>query len=185
MQNSIKKNNFTTKQLVILSLMSAISVVLMMFIRFPWPAAPFLEYEPADVPILIATLMYGPYVGLIVTVIVSVIQGLTVSSGSQVIGVIMHILATGSYVIFTGVIYKYAKSRKGFFVAIVMGALVSTFIMLLCNIWFTPIFMNAPREMVMKMLVPVILPFNLVKTFVNGIVAGILYGILKKAKIKF
>ncbi len=167
-----------TKKMVTLAMLSALSVILVMLIRIPWPGAPFLEYDPADVPILITTLMYGPSAGLIVTVAVSLIQGLTVSSGSGIIGIIMHILATGFYVLFSGVIYKKARNTKGMIIALSFGALVSTLIMLLWNVWFTPIFLGTPAEAVVKMLVPVILPFNLVKTVSNGVFAFLLYSVL-------
>ena len=169
-----------TKKMVTLAMLSAMSVVLVMLIRVPWPGAPFLEYDPADVPILITTLMYGPAAGLIVTIVVSVIQGLTVSASSGIIGIIMHILATGFYVFFSGVIYKRTKNTKGLIIAIAFGALVSTLIMLLWNVWFTPIFMGTPTEAVIKMLVPVILPFNLTKTVLNGVFSVILFTMISK-----
>ena len=169
-----------TKKMVTLAMLSAMSVVLVMLIRVPWPGAPFLEYDPADVPILITTLMYGPAAGLIVTIVVSVIQGLTVSASSGIIGIIMHILATGFYVSFSGAIYKKTKNTKGLIIAIAFGALVSTLIMLLWNVWFTPIFMGTPTEAVIKMLVPVILPFNLTKTVLNGAFSVILFTMISK-----
>ncbi len=172
-----------TKKMVVMAMLSAVSVILVMLIRVPWFGAGFLEYDPADVPILIATLMYGPCAGLTVTFVVSVIQGLTVSSGSGIIGIIMHILATGSYVFFTGNIYKRVKNTKGLIVSLCFGALVSTLFMLLWNVWFTPLFMKVPTEMVVKMLVPTIIPFNLVKTFGNGMLAAVIYSVLKKSHI--
>ena len=172
-----------TKKMVVMAMLSALSVILVMLIRVPWVGAGFLEYDPADVPILITTLMYGPCAGLTVTFVVSVIQGLTVSSVSGIIGIIMHILATGSYVFFTGNIYKKVKSTKGLIVSLCFGALVSTLFMLLWNVWFTPLFMNVPTETVVKMLVPTIIPFNLTKTFGNGILSGMIFTVLKKTDI--
>lgn len=172
-----------TKKMVVMAMLSAISVILVMLIRVPWIGAGFLEYDPADVPILIATLIYGPCAGLTVTFVVSVIQGLTVSSGSGIIGIIMHILATGSYVFFTGNIYKRTKNIKGLIVSLCFGALVSTLFMLLWNVWFTPLFMKVPTEVVVKMLAPTIIPFNLIKTFGNGALAGLVFAILKKTDI--
>ena len=169
-----------TKKMVTLAMLSALSVILVMLIRIPWPGAPFLEYDPADVPILITTLMYGPSAGLIVTAAVSLMQGLTVSAGSGIIGIIMHILATGFYVVFSGFIYKKSRNTKGMILALIFGALVSTLIMLLWNVWFTPIFLGTPTEAVLQMLIPVILPFNLIKTVANGIFAGLLYSVLSK-----
>ena len=72
-----------TKQITTLGVMSALSIVLMILIRIPFPTAPFLEYDPADIPILISTFLFGPWWGLLMTAAVSVIQGITVSSSSS------------------------------------------------------------------------------------------------------
>ena len=171
---------FDTKKMVTLAMLSAVSVILVMLIRIPWPGVPFLEYDPADVPILISTFIYGPVAGLIVTFVVSVLQGVTVSASSQIIGIIMHILATGAYVIVAGVVNKKATEKTKVTAAVVIGALVSTLTMILWNLWFTPIFMGAPREVVLSLMLPAIIPFNLIKTFGNGIVAALVYSVLKR-----
>jgi len=40
-------------------------------------AVPFLEYDPADIPILIVSFAYGPLAGLIVTITAALAQGFT------------------------------------------------------------------------------------------------------------
>ena len=73
-----------TAKLVKMGAMVAISVVLVYLIHFPiFPAVAFLEYDPADIPILIGTFAFGPVVGLILTVVTSVVQGLTVSASNN------------------------------------------------------------------------------------------------------
>ena len=175
---------FDTKKMVTLAMLSAVSVILVMLIRIPWPGVPFLEYDPADVPILISTFIYGPVAGLIVTFVVSVIQGVTVSASSQIIGIIMHILATGAYVVVAGVVNKKANEKIKVTAAVIIGALVSTLTMILWNLWFTPIFMGAPREVVLSLMLPAIIPFNLIKTFGNGIIAAFIYSVLKRTVFK-
>ena len=67
------------RKLVVMALLAAISIVLVYAIHLPLiPAVPFLEYDPADIPILIAALAYGPLSGILLTVAVSVLQGVTV-----------------------------------------------------------------------------------------------------------
>ena len=69
------------RKLVVMALLAAISIVLVYAIHLPLiPAVPFLEYDPADIPILIAALAYGPLSGILLTVAVSVLQGVTVSA---------------------------------------------------------------------------------------------------------
>ena len=86
---------------------TALSVVLVYLIHFPiFPSASFLEYDPADIPILIGTFAFGPIAGIILTVVASGIQALTVSAASGLYGFLMHIIATGVVVIVAGCIYK-------------------------------------------------------------------------------
>ena len=79
----MKKTN--TKKLTTLGVLAACSIVLVSFIHFPiFPAVSFLENDPADIPILIGTFLFGPIWGVVLTVIVSAIQGFTVSAQSGV-----------------------------------------------------------------------------------------------------
>lgn len=55
------KKKVSTRQLVSMAMLGAISIVLVSVVHFPLiPAAAFLEYDPADIPILIGTFAYGP-----------------------------------------------------------------------------------------------------------------------------
>ena len=90
----------TIKKMTVMAMLAALSIVLVYVIHFPiFPAASFLEYDPADIPILIGTFAYGPLAGVLLTVVVSVIQGMTVSSGSGLMGIAMHIFATSILVL--------------------------------------------------------------------------------------
>ena len=54
------KKKVSTRQLVSMAMLGAISIVLVSVVHFPLiPAAAFLEYDPADIPILIGTFAYG------------------------------------------------------------------------------------------------------------------------------
>ena len=103
----------STRKLTAMGLMAAVSVMLVAVVHFPiFPAAPFLEYDPADISIFICTFLYGPVSGLLLTLVVSVIQGLTVSAASGPIGIIMHIFATGTFVLVSGNIYRDGVGRR-------------------------------------------------------------------------
>lgn len=165
----------STRKMARLAMLVAISIVLLTIVHIPFPPAPFLEYAPADVPIFIGAFAYGPWVGLALTVIASVIQGVTVSSGSGIIGIVMHICATGAYVLVAGLIYKKVTTKKGAICGLVVGTLVMTTVMVACNLILTPIFLGQPIQDVVKMLLPVIIPFNLMKAGINSVITFLLY----------
>lgn len=165
-----------TKQtkLVKMSLMAAISLALVLLIRIPFPPAPFLVYDPADIPIFITTFAFGPFAGLAVTFVVSVIQAFALT-GDGFIGFLMHMFATGSFVIVSGYIYNRNKTKKQAILALAAGIITMTSTMLLWNLLITPIYLGTPRAAVAAMIVPVLLPFNLLKAGLNSVITFLVY----------
>ena len=165
-----------TRKLTTLAMLAALAIVLVALIHFPLvPAAPFLEYDPADIPIFIGTFLFGPAAGLALTAVVCVIQGVTVSAASGPIGIIMHIFATGSCALIAGNIYRRNKTRKTAAIALIVGTLVMTGAMVLMNLVLTPIFLGTSMEEVIPMLLPAIIPFNLIKAGLNCAITFVLY----------
>lgn len=165
-----------TKRLARLGVLAAISLLLVYLIRLPiFPSAAFLEYDMADVPILIATFLFGPWWGLMLTAVVSVLQWLLVSQASGWIGALMHFFATGAFVLVAGHIYRHRRTRKSAIAALFSGAVVMVLMMIPLNLIFTVHFMGAPREVVVGMLGPIIIPFNAIKAGINGLLTFILY----------
>ena len=73
------------RNLVYTGAFSALSIVLSYLIHFPLiPSAPFLLYDPGDVPILIMGLKFSPGIGVVMTAIVSVL--FAVLTGQGVLG---------------------------------------------------------------------------------------------------
>ena len=168
-----------TRKLTTMGIIAALSVALVFFIHFPIiPQAPFLEYDPADIPILILTFIYGPLSGLIVTLVAAVVQGLTVSAQSGAYGVIMHIISTGSFVISAGLIYRIKQNRRGAGLALICGLIVNVAVMVPANLIVTPVFMGASADAVKAMLLPAIIPFNLVQSGINGAFTYFLYELI-------
>jgi riboflavin transporter FmnP len=171
----------TVKKMTRIAILSALAVVLMLLIRFPIiPSASFLEYEPADVVILLGSFLYGPLAGLLMTGIVSFIQFATVSAGSGWVGLVMHVLATGTFVIVASLIFRRFRSVWGLAAALVAGALSMTLIMIPANLFFTVRFYGVPVETVKMMLPTAIIPFNLIKSFGNALIVFAVYKPLEK-----
>lgn len=167
--------NHKTVRLAKMGMLVAISIVLVYFVHFPiFPAVPFLEYDPADIPILMGTFAFGPAAGVLLTVVTSVIQGVTVSAQSGLYGILMHIIATSVLALVAGIIYKKNKTRKGAIIGLVSGLIAMTIVMIGANLIITPIFMGVPRTLVWD-LMPFIAGFNAIKAGINGIITFALY----------
>ena len=164
------------KKLTTMAMLVAVSIVLVWIGRFiPFFSMAFLEYDPADIPILIGAFAFGPVAGLMITVVASLVQTLTVSQTSGVYGLIMHIIATGTYVLVAGNIYTKKKTRGRAVIALVSGTLAMTVVMIGANLVVTPMFMGMPASAIVDYLIPVIIPFNLLKAGINGLVTFVLY----------
>lgn len=175
MNNNEQTKSNNTVRLAKMGMLVAISIVLVSFIHFPiFPAVGFLEYDPADIPILIGTFAFGPFAGIILTVVAALIQGATVSAGGGVYGIIMHIIATGSMTIVSGNIYKKNKTRKGAVIALLFGVITWIIVMMGANMVITPLFMGVPRDVVWD-LMPFICGFNAIKAGINAVITFLLY----------
>lgn len=169
-------SNPRTKKITVMAMLVALSVVMVSLIHFPIiPAAPFLEYDPADIPILIGAFAYGPLAGLVLTVIASLIQGFTVSSAAGLYGILMHIIATGTLVLISSGIYRVKHTRVGAVIGLICGTIGMAVVMMIANHFITPFYMMVPVDVVDAMLLPVILPFNLIKAGVNSLITFVVY----------
>ena len=163
------------RKLTTMGMMAAVSIILVYLIHFPiFPAVAFLEYDPADIPILIGTFAFGPLAGLVLTLVTSVVQGLTVSAGSGLYGILMHVIATGVLVAVSGGIYRRNKTRKTAAIGLVCGMAAMAVVMMGANMVITPIFMGVPASAVWD-LMPFIVGFNVIKAGINGAVTFVLY----------
>ena len=185
MENTAKKVN--VRQLVILGMFCALAYAVMLLSKMiPISVAGFLTLDFKDVIIAIASLLFGPIPGVIISVIVSFIEMITVSSTGP-IGLLMNILATCSFIVPMSIIYKNKKKLSGAIAGAIAGVLCMTVIMILWNWLITPLYMGVPRETVVAMLLPVFLPFNLIKAAMNAAATVLLYKpvvtALRKAKL--
>ena len=150
------------KILTNMAMLVALSLILVMLINFPiLPAVPFMKYDPADIPILIGSFLFGPMGGVILTAIVSILQGLFISGGT--------------FAFIAGFIYQRTKTKRSAVVGLICGALSMTCVMVICNLLLTPIFLGAPMEKVIELLLPAIIPFNLIKASINALITYFIY----------
>ncbi|MHB8065215.1 MAG: ECF transporter S component, partial [Ruminiclostridium sp.] len=151
-------NRNRIQKLTTMGILIAISIILIISpLRFPFPAAPFLEYDAGDIPILIGGFIFGPVAGIVLAIVTSLVQALTVSSGSGWIGCIMHIFAASALVGIASGIYSRKKTLKMAIIGLIFGTISMTAVMIPLNLIFYPLFMGTPVKEVIKLIVPVLL----------------------------
>ncbi len=178
-------NNYTNKQklqrLTIAAVLTALSVVLMMTVRFSiFPAAPFYEMEFSDVPILICSGVLGPVYSLVSLFAVCLIQTLTVSASSGIIGFLMHFLSSGLMIIAMYFVKKHITGLKGIIISAICGVAIVVIVMIPMNIWLTSEFMALPLNEFIKGFLGVCVAFNLIKAGSNIIIYNIISPAVEK-----
>ena len=94
---------YDTKRLVTLAMMTAIAYLAVAFIRIP--AVSFLKYEPKDVILVITGFLFGPLDALVITVIVALVEMMTISTTGP-IGLLMNVIASASFACTAAAVYQ-------------------------------------------------------------------------------
>ena len=181
----MKKNQAVIKT-AIMAMLTAVSIVLVYFIHLPLiPGFAFLEYDPADIPVLIGAMMLGPVSGIVILLAVCLIQALTVSAASGWIGFVMHFVASSVLILIPSIIYRKRKTVKSLIVGLVLGVIAMTAVMIPLNLVFTGIFMGTGVKAVASLLIPAIIPFNLAKAAINAVVTFAVFTPISKVLEKY
>lgn len=173
------------KKLTTIALLCALSYMAVLLIRIP--AVLFLKYEPKDVIITIGGLIYGPLTAFIITVVVSLIEMVTIST-TGIIGFVMNVISSAAFACTSSFIYKKSRNKRGAYIGLACGTVVTVAVMMLWNYLLTPLYMEGTtREQITSMLLPVFFPFNLFKGIMNMGITLLLYKpvvtALRRAKI--
>lgn len=161
-----------TKKMTMIAMLAAMAFVMVTFVRIP--IVLFLEYEPKDIIITLGGFIWGPLTSFIVSVIVSLIELVTISEDG-ILGFVMNIISTCSFACTAAFIYKKKRTLSGAVIGLCAGTLLMVVVMLLWNYLIAPIYMGFPREAVAELLIPAFLPFNLIKGGLNAAFTFLLY----------
>ena len=182
----MKTQKITPRYMAASAMFAAVSFIAVLIAKIIPNVAGFLSYEPKDAVIVIAGLLYGPLSSVMISVIVSLIEMLTISTTGPY-GFLMNVVSTCAFAAPAAWYYQNHRSKKGAVIGLVLGMLTMAAAMLLWNYIITPYYMGVPRKTVAGMLMTVFLPFNLVKGGLNAALTLLLYkpvvGALRKANL--
>ncbi len=170
---------WSSKRIAVAALFCAVAAICTLFIEFPIiPGVTFLKYDPSAIVALVAGFAFGPAMGVIVSTL-PYLPHLMTASG--IYGCIMAIIATLSLVLPASLVYKHDTSFKGAIKGLIIGAIICLVCCIGANLIVTPIYMGAPTEAVVAMIVPTLLPFNVLKILINCVVCALVYKPIAKA----
>ena len=140
----------------------------------------FLTFDFKDSILAIVSFLYGPLYGLISAATVALFEFLSFSD-TGVYGLIMNFLASGTFAVTCGVIYKIKHSFSGAIISVITSVITVTTVMLLANIFITPYYMGVSTGEVIKLLPKLLLPFNLCKSLINAMSVMVIYKPITRA----
>ena len=172
-------SGWSTKRIAITALLCAVAAICTLFLEFPiLPGVTFLKYDPSAIIALIAGFAFGPATGVVVST-VSYLPHIATQSGLY--GMVMAIIATLSLVLPASLVYRRNTTFKGALIGMSVGAIVCLICCIAANIVITPIYMGAPTQTVIDMIVPALLPFNAAKIAINCVACALIYKPVTKA----
>ena len=164
----------TTRRLTLTAMLAAMAYVAMLVTR-PLPhVAGFLSYDLKDVVVVIAGFMLGAAPAMIITLVVSLIEMVTVSTTGP-IGLVMNVLSTCAFMLPPAILYQHHRNMRSATLGLILGVILMTVVMLAWNYIITPMYMHVPRDVVAGMLIPTFLPFNLIKGGINAGITMLIY----------
>ncbi len=153
-----------TKKITLTAVLSALAFISVALCRIP--VVLFLSYEPKDVIITLGGFILGPIAAVIISLVSSFLEMVTISS-TGIIGFVMNVIQSSAYACTATLIYNKKHTVKNAIIGLVCAVIFMTVVMLVWNYCITPIYMKVDRSQVVPLLIPAILPFNILKGSVN------------------
>ncbi len=116
------------------AILSAISAILYMFVKFPLPIFPqFLNIQISNLPAIIGGFLLGPTSGTIVVIMRALLKVITIGTETTFVGELADILIGLSVVLTSSLIYKKYHSKNGAIVGLALSSLSWVVIAIIVN----------------------------------------------------
>ena len=177
------------RKITFISLLAAISWVLML-LDFPIPIFPtFLKFDLSDIPSLIASFSMGPMVGVVVQLIKNLLHLLVTHTAG--VGELANFLIGVALVLPAGMVYKVNRTKSGALIGMLLGTLFTGIVGGLANYFILiPFYAKMmPIESIIAMCAKIIpsidslfkvvllsiVPFNIFKGLIISAITFLLY----------
>ncbi|SET55943.1 ECF transporter S component [[Clostridium] polysaccharolyticum] len=184
---------FTTRQMVIIAMFSALSYVLMLM-HLPFKYLDFLEVEFSDIPAVVAGLAYGPVTAVMIELIKNLMKVITDTTTGGV-GEFANFVISSAFMITACGLFRKTKGKTllsfgiGTIAMIITGALMNYFILLPLYAGFMKGMKNVVAlgqtvipaiDNAAKLVIIGISPFNLFKGTYVSVIGYYIYKLLRR-----
>lgn len=140
-----KKKIFDTKFIVRAGIFSAMAALFYLFVKFPLPIFPsFLEFHFDEVPIFIASLAYGPIMGIVVLILKTLIK--LPFTTTLCVGELSDLVYSAAFILPAAFIYNKNRHFKSAIHGILIGTVCQIIISVIGNIYVMVPFYMAVME---------------------------------------
>ena len=188
------KKVFTTKNLVLMAMFSALAAVLMLW-EFPIPfiAPNFYEIDLSEIPILVGSFIMGPVSGVIMEAIKIILKLLIKGTSTAYVGDFANFCIGVCLVVPASIIYQKHKTKKNAFIGMLAGTLFMAVAGVVLNYFvMIPFYVKAfgmPLEAIigagakiqplvtnkLRFTIVCVAPFNIVKGIIVSLVTALIY----------
>ena len=188
------KKVFTTKNLVLMAMFSALAAVLMLW-EFPIPfiAPNFYEIDLSEIPILVGSFIMGPVSGVIMESIKIILKLLLKGTSTAYVGDFANFCIGVCLVVPASIIYQKHKTKKNAFIGMLAGTLFMAVAGVVLNYFvMIPFYVKAfgmPLEAIigagakiqplvtnkLSFTIVCVAPFNIVKGIIVSLVTALIY----------
>ncbi len=185
---------FTTKNLVLMAMFSALAAVLMLW-EFPIPfiAPNFYEIDLSEIPILVGSFIMGPVSGVIMEAIKIILKLLIKGTSTAYVGDFANFCIGVCLVVPASIIYQKHKTKKNAFIGMLVGTLFMAVAGVVLNYFvMIPFYVKAfgmPLEAIigagakiqplvtnkLSFTIVCVAPFNIVKGIIVSLVTALIY----------
>ena len=165
----------SARTLTVVAMLAAAAFALQLLGAVLPKVAGFLDLEISDLPAIIGTMALGPVAGVVIEFIKNLLHCTVTTTGF--VGEFANFVMNGTFMLVTGLIYKFNKTKKGAFWALLWGIVALAVMGVLANmVIMLPLYMpTAPFDVKLALALSTILPFNLVRGAVLSAITLLIY----------
>ncbi len=173
------KSLSSTRRLVLSAVFAALAYAVMSVFRFN---VQFLTFDLKDAVITVAGLLLGPGAALSISVLVAVLEQITVGD-TGFYGFMMNMASSATFSVVASVVYKYRKRLSGAIVGLCSAVAALVAVMSVLNLLVTPHYLGVSTGEVAALIPALLLPFNAVKALSNASLVLVFYKPISRAMV--
>lgn len=158
-------------QLTMIALFCALAYLCLFVFRIK---VSFLTFDAKDAVMTIGAMFFGPIAGLTMALLTTLLELITVSD-TGFYGWLMNFLGSLSFIMPVSLLYAWRKKLPLAILGLVASIICMTFVMMLANLYITPLYLGVSRDTVVELIPTLLFPFNLTKAILNAGIVLVLY----------